>query len=78
MEKTTMMDIINKHNAVIEFVGSLDDVKIPMDALMRLMPMACKQASLGLAITHEAREMGIDAKCDMQSGKISVYDEIPT
>lgn len=76
MTKETMLDIIGKHNESVDFINTLDDVKIPMDALMRLMPLSCKHANLGLALTHEARSMGIDAKCCMQSGKIMVYGKI--
>jgi hypothetical protein len=73
MTSTAMMDIINKHNDMVHFIDTLEDVKIPADALLRLMPLASKMATLGLAVTHEAREMGIDAKCNMQSGEIIVY-----
>lgn len=74
MTKEAMLKLIEKHNDMVKFIGTLD-VKIPMEALIRLMPLACKMSSLGLALTHEAREMGIDAKCCMQSGKISIYSE---
>lgn len=76
MTNETLLDIISKHNESMDFINTLDDVKIPIEALMRLMPLSCKHASLGLALTHEARSMGIDAKCCMQSGKITVYGEI--
>ena len=76
MTKETMLDIISKHNEVVGFIETLVDVKIPMDTLMRLMPLAGKNSSLGLALTQEARTMGIDAKCCMQSGKITVYGDI--
>lgn len=75
MTKETMLDLIKKHNDVVLFIETLDDVKVHAGVLIRLMPMSSKIASLGLALTHEAREMGIDAKCCMQSGKISIISE---
>lgn len=71
MTKGAMLNIINKHNEMVKFIDTLEDVKIPVEVVMRLMPLASKMASLGLAITHEAREMGIDVKCCMQSGRIT-------
>lgn len=70
MTRDTMEDIISKHNAVVTFIGGLDDVKIPMEALLRLMPLADRMSALGLALTQEARAMGLDVKCNMQSGEI--------
>ena len=74
MTKEAMMNLIKKHNDTVEFIGTLD-FKVPAEVVFRLMPLACKMSSLGLALTHEAREIGIDAKCCMQSGKISIYSE---
>lgn len=71
-----MLDIIQKHNASVEFLNTLGDVKVPVEAVMRLMPLATHHARLGLALTQEAREMGVNAKCCMQSGKITVYGDI--
>lgn len=71
MTKGAMLNIINKHNEMVKFIDTLEDVKVPVEVVMQLMPLASKMASLGLAITHEAREMGIDVKCCMQSGKIT-------
>jgi len=72
MTTISMLDIISKHNDVVGFINTLEDVKVPAEVIMRLMPLASKMASLGLALTHEARAMGIDAKCCMQSGKVSI------
>jgi len=74
MKKEAMMEIIAKHNDMVKFIDTLDDVKISLECLLRLMPLATKMSALGLELTHEAREMGINAKCNMQSGEISVYD----
>ena len=70
-----MLNLIDKHNDTVNFIGTLD-FKVPAEVVFRLMPLANKMYSLGLALTHEAREMGIDAKCCMQSGKISIYKEV--
>ena len=75
MTKEAMLNLIDKHNDTVNFIGTLD-FKVPAEVVFRLMPLANKMSSLGLALTHEAREMGIDAKCCMQSGKISIYQEV--
>lgn len=77
MTKEAMLNLIKKHNDTVNFIGTLD-FKVPVEVVFRLMPLACKMSSLGLALTHEAREMGIDAKCCMQSGEISIYSEEET
>ena len=74
MSKEAMLNLINKHNDTVDFINALD-FKVPAEVVFRLMPLACKMSSLGLTLTHEAREIGIVAKCCMQSGKISVYSE---
>lgn len=74
MTKEAMLNLIQKHNDTVDFIGTLD-FKVPVEVVLKLMPLACKMSSLGLALTHEAREIGIDAKCCMQSGQISIYSE---
>ena len=74
MTKEAMLNLIQKHNDTVDFIGTLD-FEVPAEVVLRLMPLACKMSSLGLALTHEARKMGIDTKCCMQSGKISIYSE---
>jgi len=74
MTKEAMMNLIEKHNDTVNFISTLD-FRVPVEVVFRLMPLAGKMSSLGLALTHEAREIGIDAKCCMQSGKISIYSE---
>ncbi len=75
MTKETMLNLIEKHNGVVQFIETLGDVKVSAEVFMRLMPLSSRIASLGLALTHEAREIGIDAKCCMQSGKINILSE---
>lgn len=74
MTKEAMLNLIKKHNDTVDFISTLD-FKVPVEVVFRLMPLANKMSSLGSALTHEAREIGIDAKCCMQSGKISIYSE---
>ena len=74
MTKEAMLNLIQKHNDTVDFIGTLD-FKVPVEVVLKLMPLACKMSSLSLALTHEAREIGIDAKCCMQSGKICIYSE---
>ena len=74
MTKDAMLKLIEKHNDTVDFISTLD-LKVPVEVVFRLMPLANKMSSLGLALTHEARDIGIDAKCCMQSGKISIYSE---
>ena len=74
MTKEAMLNLIEKHNDTVNFINTLD-FKVPVEVIFRLMPLAGKMSSLGLALTHEAREIGIDAKCCMQSGKVSIYSE---
>lgn len=76
MKNEAMLKLIKKHNDVVQFIETLDDIKVSAEVIMKLMPMSCKISSLGLALTHEAREMGIDAKCNMQSGEITVYGDL--
>ena len=74
MTKEALLNLIKKHNDTVDFISTLD-FKVPVEVVLRLMPLAGKMSSLGLALTHEAREIGIDAKCCMQSGKVSIYSE---
>ena len=70
--KDQMMKIIKNHNKVVEAMGNAD-VKVNLFKGMELWhTLACE----GSEITHTARECGIDAKCDMQSGKITVYGDL--
>jgi len=55
MTKVKMLEIIEKHNDMVGFIGTLDGVKIPMEAFFRLIPLASKMATLGLALTHMRR-----------------------
>ena len=49
---------------------------VPEKSLFSAMTIWHKLACEGADITHLARENGIDAKCDMQAGRITVYGEL--
>lgn len=73
--KEQILEVISKHNKAIETIDSLD-IKVSLADLMKLQALSCANSSTGLAITHLARENGIDAKCNMQSGYITVYGDL--
>lgn len=64
--------MIDRHNAVVK---ALEDSQFPVpeDKMFSAMTIWHKLACEGADITHMARENGIDAKCDMQAGRITVY-----
>lgn len=71
--KEQLLTLINSHNAVVK---ALDDSQspVPEGQLFSAMTIWHKLACEGLDITRLARENSIDAKCDMQSGRIIVYE----
>jgi hypothetical protein len=75
MDRKAMLNIIEKHNDMVSFIGTLENIKVSADVIFKLMPLSCKMASLGLALTQEARAMNINAVVCMQSGKITVDDK---
>lgn len=70
--KEQLLKIIERHNAVVTILGQCD-IPVPENKMFRAMEIWHKLACEGSDITHLARENGIDAKCNMQSGEISVY-----
>ena len=73
--KEQLLTLINRHNAV---VTALEDCQLPVPEgkLFMVMTIWHKLACEGADITHLARENGIDAKCDMQAGRIPVYGDL--
>ena len=70
-----LQEIIERHNAVVE---ALEKCDIPVgDKIFPAMTIWHKLACEGSSITHLARENGIDAKCDMQTGRIYVERQAP-
>lgn len=64
--------MIDRHNAVVK---ALEDSQLPVPEgkMFSAMTIWHKLACEGADITHMARENSIDAKCDMQAGRITVY-----
>lgn len=67
-----LLKIIDSHNAVVKILGECD-IPVPEGKMFRAMELWHKLACEGADITHLARENGIDAKCNMQSGMITVH-----
>lgn len=73
--KDQLLTLINSHNAVVK---ALEDSQLPVPEgqMFSAMTIWHKLACEGADITHLARENGIDAKCDMQAGRITVYGDL--
>ena len=73
--KEQLLTLINSHNALVK---ALEDSQLPVPekSLFSAMTIWHKLACEGADITHLARENGIDAKCDMQAGRITVYGDL--
>ena len=67
--------MINSHNAVVDALSACD-IPVPEGKLFLAMGIWHKLACEGADITHLARENGLDAKCDMQAGQITVYGDL--
>ena len=66
-----LMQIIKSHNAIVKTADGLD-IPVPEGEMFKVMELWHKLACEGADITHMAREAGIGAKCDMQTGKIII------
>lgn len=73
--KKKLLALIERHNAVVD---ALNESELPVSEgkMFKAMGIWHKLACEGYDITHMAREAGIDAKCDMQAGRITVYGDI--
>ena len=73
--KDQLLTLINSHNAVVK---ALEDSQLPVpeEKLFMVMPMWKKMACEGEDITRLARASGINAKCDIQAGRITVYGDL--
>lgn len=72
--KEQLLTLINSHNAVVK---ALEDSQLPVPEGKMFVAMGIwhKLACEGADITHITRENGIDAKCNMQTGRIIVYGD---
>ncbi len=73
--KEQLLTLINSHNAVVDALSACD-IPVPEGKLFLAMGIWHKLACEGADITHLARENGLDAKCDMQAGQITVYGDL--
>ena len=73
--KKKLLALIDRHNAVVDALSECD-LPVPEGKVFRAMEIWHKLACEGYNITRMAREAGIDAKCDMQAGRITVYGDI--
>jgi hypothetical protein len=73
--KEQLLKLIDRHNAVVDALFACD-IPVPEGKLFLAMGIWHKLACEGSDITHLARENGIDAKCDMQAGRIFVYGDL--
>ncbi len=74
--KEQLMQIIKRHNATVEILGKCD-IPVPKGKTLLAMEIWHRLACEGADITDMARKYGIDAKCNMQSGEITVLGDIP-
>ena len=74
--KKKLLALIDRHNAVVDALSECD-LPVPEGKVFRAMEIWHKLACEGQDITILARENGIDAKCDMQAGRIAAYGDLP-
>lgn len=72
MTTEAMMDIIERHNLVVEALSKCD-IKVKSNQIFKAMSVWHRLACEGSSIVSAARKMGIDCKIDMQSGEI-IFD----
>ena len=75
--KDQLLTLINSHNAVVKALKD-SDLPVPEGKMFSAMTIWHKLACEGQDITILAREIGIDAKCAMQAGRIIVYGDLDT
>ena len=71
--KEQILEIIRRHNQIATYFDG-DTTQIDMSMFFKLAGLSNKIAGEGLEITRLARENGIDAKCNMQSGYITICE----
>ena len=73
--KKPLLAPIKRHNDVIAALNN-SELPVPEGKMFRAMTIWHKLACEGSDITGLARDNGIDAKCNMQTGEITVYGMI--
>lgn len=73
--KKQFLTLIDRHNAVVAALNN-SELPVPESKMFRAMTIWHKLACEGSDITGLARDNGIDAKCNMQTGEITVYGSI--
>ena len=73
--KHSLLELIRRNNEVVRTVNKHGDIQIGVDALFPMMEINCAFAREALQIVTIARSLGIDAKCNMQSGEITIYGD---
>ena len=73
--KEQILALIKRHNETVDALRHCD-YPVPEGKIFTAMTIWHKLACEGLDITLMARENGIDAKCNMQTGEIYVWGEI--
>ena len=71
--KEQILEIIKRHNAVATYFDG-DTTQIDMGLWFKLAGLSNRIAGEGLEITKLARANGIYARCNMQSGYITVCE----
>ena len=71
--KEQLLKIIHSHNEVVTALSNCT-AKVDQTNLFSAMTVWHKLASEGADIVHMARQHGIDAKINMQSGEILLYN----
>ena len=70
--KEQLLTIINSHNDVVSALENCN-IKVDNNNFFSAMTIWHKLACEGADIVHLARQHGIDAKINMQSGQITIY-----
>lgn len=73
--KEQLLKIIDSHNEVVKALGNCK-AKVDETSFFATMTVWHKLACEGADIVHSARENGIDAKINMQSGEIYLYGDL--
>lgn len=74
MEKEAMIEIIERHNKVVDTLMKCE-IKISDTQVLMAMSIWHTLACEGLSIVTAARSIGIDCKADMQAGRILLYND---